>query len=110
MSAPGPEHFYPLPARKQPRTIQWPFGIMLFGGALFCLGYCAATVSAAELDPRKRPHDLYLLGKPSEASPDSKTIWRIGAGYIDRADCEDAKRRVRVMKPNGTLQCHEAKQ
>lgn len=74
---------------------------MLVGG-LLAIVVCAPRASkAAELDPRKRPHDLFLLLKPVE---DRRSIFRIGTGYADRAECEAAKRRI-VLKVVGTLQC-----
>ena len=115
MSAPGPEHFYPLPQRKQPGPIWWPLVVAAAGVALVVSavgGFIVGKASAAELDPRKRPHDLYLLEKPTDNRRDNdrNMIWRIGAGYADRDACEGAKKGVRIIRPGGTLQCHEAKQ
>lgn len=97
-----------------PRPIVWSIGLVLLGILLFGvfgLGWFVGKANAAELDPRKRPHDLYLLEKPTDDRRDNdrNMIWRIGAGYSDREACEDAKKSVRVIRPAGTLQCHEAK-
>lgn len=87
----------------EPRRFDWwPFialAVVCAGAVLF-----AWAASAAE---RSRPHDLWLLIKPTAiAEPEAseqRNIFKIGADFTDRATCENVKRGMR--KVAGRLQC-----
>lgn len=102
MSAPGPTPPMQWPPQRR-RVLDWRALVvgMLIGG-LAAIVICGPRASAAELDPRKRPHDLWLLVAPVEDRP---SIFKLGTDYADRDACEKAKRRL-VVKVAGTLQCH----
>ena len=91
---PGPEHK--------------PIAVWKIVGA-FCLValLAVAGISIARAAERDRPHDLWLLVKPTATEPPAadqqRNIFKIGTGYASRARCEDVKKAMR--KVAGTLQC-----
>lgn len=86
----------------EPRRDWWPviaLTVVCAGAVLF-----AWAASAAE---RSRPHDLWLLVKPTAIDPDEaarqRNIFKIGTGYRDHSACIAVKASMR--KVAGTLQC-----
>ncbi len=80
---------------------------------IVCIYVAAAVafvtaISIARAAERERPHDLWLLVKPTAvewaAANEQRGQFKIGTGYQNRSQCEAVKREMR--KVAGTLQCH----
>lgn len=87
----------------KPSRFGWMIWPALVLGACFSL-WLLKQASAAE---RERPHDLWLLVKPTAtlaATADSqRNQFKIGVAYPSKSKCESVKREMR--KVAGSLQC-----
>jgi hypothetical protein len=99
--SPGPDEII----RSGRRLAYWTVGI-IGAGSIFCIVFALFAFGAFAAE-RDRPHDLWLMVKPTAEDPviaaSQRNQFKIGVGYQSKGKCEDVKAQMR--KVNGTLQC-----